>query len=318
MPDSVVSRVQFAHEVAVVTRASHAPAAEHRSGVALPNRAELEQHIEFARQAQERINAHDDDNIGVGASERANRTLDCRVVALCAVCGRKTSRSTCICGADMREAIALWRQALCTAAVDTPGASSAPIAIASSLPIESGPPSIGSRCSPAARRQRHSPRPRPASKSPALMVPTDAAALEESLRQLIDAAMTPRVDDRPDGADLEAQVDALMSLLPAPLQPSAGSECAICLQLLVQDAAKIGADSSERFCVLPTASEMRDLAVLPCAHVFHRECLRTWWMQKHAQAEPCCLLCKRTVSRESLAEEWRSWIVKPASGRAAA
>ena len=121
MPDSVISRVQFAHEVAVVPRASHAPAAEHRSGVALPSRAELEQQIGFARQAQESINAHDDDNIGSGASERAHRALGRHVVALCAVCGRNTSHSTCICGADMREAIAHWRQALCTAAVDTPG-----------------------------------------------------------------------------------------------------------------------------------------------------------------------------------------------------
>ena len=207
------------------------------------------------------------------------------VEALCCNCGRLTSLRRCACGADMSEALALWREAMAaqTAAAAAPApASSPPVADpAAAYPLPGVPAAAGVAVA--------------ASAVPSA-APPDAASLEASLLAVVEAARRFSGTSAYEGtaARTEAAIDALMPYLPSPpLQPASGAECSVCLQPLVST------DARERTAGLA-------LVVLPCQHIFHRSCIRTWWVQ--SAPSPQCALCKQEVSRTALEKEWRAWI----------
>jgi len=208
------------------------------------------------------------------------------VEALCCNCGRLTSLRRCACGADMSEALALWREAMAAqaAAAAAPApASSPPVADpAAAYPL----PGVAVAASAVAVA---------ASAVPSA-APPDAASLEASLLAVVEAARRFSGTSAYEGtaARTEAAIDALMPYLPSPpLQPASGAECSVCLQPLVST------DARERTAGLA-------LVVLPCQHIFHRSCIRTWWVQ--SAPSPQCALCKQEVSRTALEKEWRAWI----------
>ena len=123
--------------------------------------------------------------------------------------------------------------------------------------------------------------------------PPDAASLEASLLAVVEAArrFSGACSNEGTATRTEAAIDALMPHLPSPLQPASGAECSVCLQPLVSTDTHAGGLA---------------LVVLPCQHIFHRSCIRTWWVQ--SAPSPQCALCKQEVSRTALEKEWRAWI----------
>jgi hypothetical protein len=111
--------------------------------------------------------------------------------------------------------------------------------------------------------------------------------LEASLLAVVEAARRFSGTSAYEGtaARTEAAIDALMPYLPSPpLQLASGAECSVCLQPLVST------DARER-------TEGLALVVLPCQHIFHRSCIRTWWVQ--SAPSPQCAHSSACPSSES-------------------
>ena len=312
--------VRFADTLSTVTSPEYAPPSEHRSpgqasasgSVPLPGRAELRNFLDHAQRVR-------GDLIRIAEVEQAERyrlaalgiqpdlsTTDEAFAALCCSCGQRTRARTCLCGADMTEALALWRAAMVVVPPPAapPAPPPAPPAGLASTGVSDEPTTTTTTPPLAAASDGAF----AVTADSATVVPPDAAVLEANLVAVVEAARSsggaaPSVEEATERRAAEA--DALLAQLQAPLLPEGSSDCSVCLQpLRAFDAT--AADGS----ALPEASDL--LVALPCKHSFHRACIRSWWV--NTAPSPQCALCKGVVSLEGLQREWRSYIaVAPSS-----
>jgi hypothetical protein len=285
-PASARKRVSFSTPIATETTGS--PPVVHSAPARQGAASSLQPFLAHAQRVRDDLvrmaEAEQAERVQMAAAHGSRAQSVITVEALCCNCGRLTSLLRCACGADMSEALALWRRALAAQA-----AAAAP-APASSPPVAdpvAAYPLPGVPAQPAGVAVAASAAPSAA--------PPDAASLEASLLAVVEAARRFSGTSAYEGtaARTEAAIDALMPHLPSPLQPASGAECSVCLQPLVST------DARER-------TEGLALVVLPCQHIFHRSCIRTWWVQ--SAPSPQCALCKQEVSRTALEKEWRAWI----------
>jgi len=286
-PASARKRVSFSTPIATETTGS--PPVVHSAPARQGAASSLQPFLAHAQRVRDDLmrmaEAEQAERVQMAAAHGSRAQSAIAVEALCCNCGRLTSLLRCACGAEMSEALALWREALAAqAAAAAPApASSPPVADpAAAYPLPGVP------AQPAGVAVAASAAPSAA--------PPDAASLEASLLAVVEAARRFSGTSAYEGtaARTEAAIDALMPYLPSPpLQPASGAECSVCLQPLVST------DARERTAGLA-------LVVLPCQHIFHRSCIRTWWVQ--SAPSPQCALCKQEVSRTALEKEWRAWI----------
>ena len=283
-PASARKRVSFSTPIA--TETTRSPPVVHSAPARQGAASSLQPFLAHAQRVRDDLlrmaEAEQAERVQMAAAHGSRAQCAMAVEALCCNCGRLTSLRRCACGADMSEALALWREAMAAQA-----AAAAP-APASSPPVPdpaAAYPLPGVPSQPAGVAVAASAVPSAA--------PPDAASLEASLLAVVEAArrFSGACSNEGTATRTEAAIDALMPHLPSPLQPASGAECSVCLQPLVSTDTHAGGLA---------------LVVLPCQHIFHRSCIRTWWVQ--SAPSPQCALCKQEVSRTALEKEWRAWI----------